>query len=115
MITLPRWTRAQEEPATEVLNVLHIEHQRGAELIPMNPYKHKLRKTSNAKSVPLLACPHCGATQDDLDKRNGKGIYAYLNAPSSDIQPWLHVVCLECGGSAPSIEAWNRNPNHEPG
>jgi hypothetical protein len=57
--------------------------------------------------LDLQPCPFCGATHEALDKANGKGVYAYENAPSSDMQTWLHVVCLECGGAAPSVKAWN--------
>jgi len=56
----------------------------------------------------IESCPHCGATHESLDKRNGKGVYVYLNAPSSDVDAWPHVVCLECGGAAPSITIWNK-------
>jgi hypothetical protein len=34
--------------------------------------------------------------------------HVYLNAPSSDQQPWKHVACLECGSGSPTIEIWNK-------
>ena len=73
-------------------------------------------KTSDAKEQErvgaLLGCPHCGASPDALDKRTGKGVYAYMNAPHSDTQQWLHVACLECGSGSPSVQTWNRRqPN----
>ena len=71
------------------------------------PSKIKKDKVNNAVPLKLLDCPHCGATQNSLDKGNGKGIYAYHDAPSSDIQTWIHVACLECGSGSPSIETWN--------
>lgn len=45
----------------------------------------------------LQRCPHCNSQP-----------YAYLNAPSSDQQPWVHVACLKCGSGSPTIETWNR-------
>ncbi len=73
-------------------------------------------KRSETKVDPtaLLACPHCGATAEALDKSNGKGVYAYMSAPSSDIELWLHVACLECGSGSPSVLVWNsRKANTE--
>ena len=72
----------------------------------MKSKRNSLPKDTN--SMKLLDCPHCGAKSDSLDKRNGKGVYAYQNAPSSDIQPWMHVACLECGSGSSSVETWNR-------
>lgn len=58
--------------------------------------------------VEILPCPHCGATPDRLDDNTGMGVRVYMNAPSSDEQPWPHVACLECGSGSPSIETWNQ-------
>ena len=65
------------------------------------------RSGTKVDSTALLACPHCGATAEALDKGNGKGVYAYTDAPSSDIEPWMHVACLECGSGSPSVKVWN--------
>ncbi len=58
--------------------------------------------------VEILPCPHCGATPDRLDDNTGMGVRVYMNAPSSDEQPWPHVACLECGSGSSSIETWNQ-------
>lgn len=58
--------------------------------------------------VEILPCPHCGATPERVDDNTGMGVRVYMNAPSSDEQPWPHVACLECGSGSPSIEAWNQ-------
>ncbi len=58
-------------------------------------------------NIYIRDCPHCGATHAALDKQKRKGIYVYNNAPSSDMEQWPHVVCLECGCGAASIGAWN--------
>jgi hypothetical protein len=58
--------------------------------------------------VEILPCPHCGATPDRLDDNTGMGVRVYMNAPSSDEQPWPHVACLECGSGSPSIDTWNQ-------
>jgi hypothetical protein len=72
--------------------------------------EHRKRGSEVKRSgtnVDLLACPYCGATAEALDKRNGKGVYAYMGSPSSDIEPWMHVACLECGSGSPSAKVWN--------
>jgi ribosomal protein L32 len=72
------------------------------------------RSGTKIDSTSLLDCPHCGATPEALDKRNGKGVYAYSNAPSSDIKPLMHVACLECGSGSPSVKVWNsRKANNQ--
>jgi len=53
-------------------------------------------------------CPHCGATYKSLDKINGKGVYAYMDAPGKSITATMHVACLECGSGSPSLKVWNR-------
>ena len=71
-------------------------------------------KTSNAEQQDGVMgsafpdCPFCGATADALDKRNGKGVYAYMNAPGKSHESTMHVACLECGSGSPSIEVWSR-------
>lgn len=46
----------------------------------------------------LKECPFCGS----------KDPMSYMNSASSDTKAWLHVVCLSCGVSAPSVKAWQR-------
>lgn len=45
----------------------------------------------------LLPCPFCGS----------ENLKIYANAPSSDVRPWDHVACLDCGCGQSSIEKWN--------
>ena len=42
---------------------------------------------SARKEGELLPCPFCGDANPIIR----------TNAPSSDIKPWPHVICLECG------------------
>ena len=58
--------------------------------------------------MKIKNCPHCGARHEDLDKDQCKGVYPYNDAPGGKMQSWIHVVCLECGASAPTVEKWNR-------
>lgn len=58
-------------------------------------------------SDELLPCPFCGDTSDMLNKKNGRGLYCYANAPSSDMQTWKHVCCLNCGAGHSSVDKWN--------
>lgn len=48
-------------------------------------------------TVPLKPCPFCGGAA-----------FPYMNTPSCDMEPWVHVVCLDCGAGAPSVEKWNQ-------
>ena len=61
-----------------------------------------------SENVKVLACPHCWATAEALDKDRCKGVYVYPSALSSDMETMESVVCLECECSAPSVKAWNR-------
>lgn len=45
----------------------------------------------------LLACPFCGSVN----------LKVYLNAPASDMRPWEHVACLDCGTGQTTVEKWN--------
>jgi len=61
--------------------------------------------------MKVKACPHCGERVEDLDKRMGRGVLVYKDAPASDWTPWDHVACLLCGSGSPSIEVWNQRVN----
>lgn len=52
---------------------------------------------ANEKNKWLLPCPFCGS--DNL--------HVYLNAPRSDIGPWEHVACLNCGAGQSTKVKWN--------
>lgn len=58
----------------------------------------KFRNRQLLGDARLLPCPFCGS--EDL--------LVYMNAPSSDCQPWPHVACLCCGTGQSTIEKWNR-------
>jgi len=47
-------------------------------------------------SDTLKNCPLCGGPAR-----------VYKNAPSSDITPWDHVVCINCGCGVNSVKQWN--------
>lgn len=58
----------------------------------------------------LKPCPFCGAKYEGAiagDRKINKGLYVYDNAPSSDMQQWAHVCCLDCGAGQNSIRKWN--------
>jgi predicted nucleic-acid-binding Zn-ribbon protein len=71
--------------------------------------KTLLRETGKVSMETVKDCPHCGASTEACNEQTGKGVYTYYdaNALSIDRNPILHVACLECGSSSPTIEIWN--------
>lgn len=61
--------------------------------------------------INLKKCPFCGSKWEGvlpgITSTRMRGLYVYDNAPSSDIKPWAHVVCLDCGAGQNSIAKWN--------
>jgi hypothetical protein len=59
----------------------------------------------------LKPCPFCGSKWEGAisgDSQSPKiGLLVYDNAPSSDMKPWAHVVCLGCGAGQSTIAKWN--------
>ena len=49
------------------------------------------------KGHQLIPCPFCGSAN----------LHVFQNAPSSDMEPWPHVACLECGTGQSTIAKWN--------
>jgi len=54
-----------------------------------------LNEDIKIKELSLLRCPFCGS--EPVIK---------MNSPSSDIKPYPHVICLECGCAQDSVEKW---------